>query len=126
MNPSTARIEHADPTLIKTGTFSRVWSYGGQYIANVHAYRATDSARLLEVADPVGPENDEEAILRMAAMSDIVVLAYGQLKPKALRARGLVVAHMLRDAGARLCVFAAVEYGRALAPSVPAWEYGAD
>ena len=100
MNPSVAGVEHADPTLIKTGTFSRSWGYGGQLITNVHAYRATDSKRLLNVADPVGAENNA-AILAMARRAEIVVLAYGQ-PPKPLRPRAALVVAMLRTAGARL------------------------
>ena len=86
MNPSVACLEHSDPTLRKTGTFARAWGCGGQLVGNVHAYRATDKSRLLEVGDPVGPENDR-MILKMAAEAKMVVLAYGQ-PPKALRARG--------------------------------------
>jgi hypothetical protein len=100
MNPSVAGIEHSDPTLIKTGRFSRAWGYGGQLVGNVHAYRATDNRRLLEVEDPVGPENDA-TLLDMARRSDIVVLAYG-LPPKPLRPRAAQVVGMLRLAGARL------------------------
>lgn len=94
MNPSVACLDHSDPTLRKTGTFARAWGYGGQLVGNVHAYRATDKSRLLEVADPVGPENDQ-MILEMAAKVKTVVLAYGQ-PPKALRARGAEVVNLLR------------------------------
>lgn len=97
MNPSVANIEHADPTLIKTGTYARTWGYGAQYIGNIHAYRATDSKRLMETVDPVGPENDN-AILTMAKSSEIVVLAYGK-PPKPLRKRGETVVKMLQNAG---------------------------
>jgi hypothetical protein len=100
MNPSVAGIDHADPTLLKTGTFARSWGYGGQLIGNVHAYRATDSKRLLTVNDPVGPENDA-ALLDMAARSEIVVLAYGK-PPKPLRPRAARVVQMLQEAGATL------------------------
>ena len=100
MNPSVANMEHADPTLIRTGTFSRAWGYGTQIIVNVHAYRATDSDALVMADDPVGPENDA-AILAMTDRADIVVLAYGQ-PPKALRARAGAVVAMLRAAGAKL------------------------
>ena len=100
MNPSVAGIQHSDPTLMKTGTFSRTWGYGGQLIGNVHAYRATDNKRLLDVNDPVGPGNNA-ALLSMAARAAIVVLAYGQ-PPKLLRARGARVVQMLRQAGAKL------------------------
>lgn len=94
MNPSVACLDYADPTLRKTGTFARTWGYGGQLIGNVHAYRATNKKRLLEVDDPVGPENDT-AILHMAAEAETVVLAYGQ-PPKALRSRGAEVVALLR------------------------------
>ena len=65
MNPSVACTDYSDPTLRKTGRFARTWGYGGQLVANVHAYRATDKSRLLEVPDPVGPKNDR-MILEMA------------------------------------------------------------
>ncbi|MBL9161957.1 MAG: DUF1643 domain-containing protein [Planctomycetaceae bacterium] len=86
MNPSVACLDYADPTLRKTGKFARAWGYGGQLVGNVHAYRATDKLRLLEVADPVGPDNDR-LILAMAEEAQTVVLAFGQ-PPKALRQRG--------------------------------------
>lgn len=94
MNPSVACLEFADPTLRKTGKFARAWGYGGQLVANVHAYRATDKLRLLEVADPVGPENDRR-ILDMASRAETVVLAYGQ-PPKTLRQRGCELVALLR------------------------------
>ena len=100
MNPSVACIDYSDPTLRKTGKFARSWGYGGQLIGNVHAYRATDKSRLLEVADPVGPENDR-MILDMAAQAQTVVLAYGQ-PPTALRQRGRYIVALLRD-HPRLC-----------------------
>jgi hypothetical protein len=93
MNPSVACLEYRDPTLRKTGTFSRAWGYGGQLIANVHAYRATNKNRLLEVDDPVGPGNDE-AILHMAQRAQQIILAFGQ-PPKRLRQRGQAVIDLL-------------------------------
>ncbi|MEN9545618.1 MAG: hypothetical protein RLZZ356_350 [Verrucomicrobiota bacterium] len=94
MNPSVACTDHSDPTLRKTGNFARIWGYGGQLVGNVHAYRATDKNRLMEVADPVGPENDRR-IAAMATQAKMVVLAYGQ-PPKALRSRGAQVVELLR------------------------------
>jgi hypothetical protein len=94
MNPSVACTDYADPTLRKTGKFSRSWGFGGQLVGNVHAYRATDKNRLLDVADPVGPETDRH-ILAMAAEAKTIVLAYGQ-PPKGLRHRGDEVMALLR------------------------------
>lgn len=93
MNPSVACTENSDPTLRRTGNFSRSWGYGGQIVCNVHAYRATHKNRLLEVDDPIGPENDR-TILEMAQLAQTVVLAYGQ-PPKALRARGRELVSLL-------------------------------
>lgn len=93
MNPSVACLDYSDPTLRKTGTFSRRWGYGGQLIANVHAYRATDKNRLLGVDDPVGPDNDE-SIMRMAGQAKTIILAYGQ-PPERLRSRGQMVVDLL-------------------------------
>lgn len=95
MNPSVACLDYSDPTLRKTGAFSRRWGYGGQLIANVHAYRATEKNRLLDVDDPVGPDNDE-SIMRMAGRAKTIVLAYGQ-PPEKLRSRGQMVVDSLID-----------------------------
>lgn len=94
MNPSVAGIEHADPTLIKTGKFARAWGCGGQLVGNVHAYRVTDSKLLIRAQDPVGPDNDD-ALLSMARQSAFVVLAFG-LPPKPLRPRAAQVVDMLK------------------------------
>jgi hypothetical protein len=93
MNPSVACLDYSDPTLRKTGRYARAWGFGGQLIGNVHAYRATDKYRLLEVQDPVGPENDQ-SIKAMARRAKTVVLAYGA-PPKQLVNRGQVVASLL-------------------------------
>lgn len=100
MNPSVACLDFSDPTLRKTGKFARSWGFGGQLVGNVHAYRATDKNRLLEVKDPVGPRNDR-MILKMADQAETVVLAYGQ-PPKALRPRSQKVVELLRN-HPRLC-----------------------
>ena len=94
MNPSVAGVEHADPTLIKTGKYARAWGYGGQLVGNVHAYRVTDSRRLVEADDPVGPENDAR-LLHLARQAEKVILAYG-LPPQPLRARAAAVVQILQ------------------------------
>ncbi len=94
MNPSVACIDYSDPTLRRTGNFARSWGCGGQLVANVHAYRATDKNRLLEVKDPVGPKNDE-MILKMANEAKTIVLAFGQ-PPKMLRSRGQDLINLLQ------------------------------
>jgi hypothetical protein len=62
MNPSTADPLVDDPTVAKCGRFARAWRYGGVYVGNTFAYRTTDQKRLMQVPDPVGPENDGHLI----------------------------------------------------------------
>jgi len=93
MNPSTATAKKDDPTVAKCRRFAEAWGYGGIAVANTFAYRCTDQKRLLEVTDPVGPENDAH-IIEMAKNASIVVFAYG--KPhRSLRSRGPALAKLL-------------------------------
>jgi hypothetical protein len=83
-----------DPTVAKCGRFARAWGYGGIYVGNTFAYRATDKKRLRLIADPVGPDNDKH-LVAMARLAHIVVFAYGQLGHRTLAPRGIAVAKLL-------------------------------
>jgi hypothetical protein len=96
MNPSTADPSADDPTVAKCRRFAVKWGFGGMYVGNTFAYRATDQSRLAQIPDPVGPFNDRH-LLAMASDSALVVFAYGQPKHRILRARGPAVARLLRD-----------------------------
>ena len=99
MNPSTADPLVDDPTVAKCGRFARTWQYGGIYVGNTFAYRTTDQKRLIEVSDPVGPENDTH-LIEMAKAAAIVIFAYGQPCHRTLRQRGPVLARLLiKEAG---------------------------
>lgn len=99
MNPSTADPLVDDPTVAKCGRFARAWQYGGIFVGNTFAYRATDQKRLMKVPDPVGPENDAH-LIEMAKEAAIVVFAYGQPCRATLRPRGLALARLLmKEAG---------------------------
>jgi hypothetical protein len=102
MNPSTADPFVDDPTVAKCQRYARAWGYGTLWVGNTFAYRATNQKHLLQVADPVGPLNDEW-LLKMAAQAGMIMLAYG--KPhKNLCQRGRDVATLLRSAGHELHV----------------------
>ncbi len=94
MNPSTADPAFDDSTVAKCCRFAQAWGiYGGIVVANTFAYRCTDQKRLLEIPDPIGPDNDKH-ILEMAKNAAIVIFAYG--KPhKKMRSRGPALAKML-------------------------------
>ena len=60
LNPSTADETKDDPTVRRCIGFTQSWKkYGGVYLANLFAYRATNPRELEVVADPIGPGNDE-------------------------------------------------------------------
>ncbi|MBV1834722.1 DUF1643 domain-containing protein [Novacetimonas pomaceti] len=98
MNPSVATEEGDDRTVAKCQRYARAWGYGSIFVGNTFAYRCTDQTRLMEVPDPVGPENDHY-LLDMARRADMVVAAYGSPRYPALRERGTQVVRMLQDAG---------------------------
>jgi hypothetical protein len=101
MNPSTADPLVDDPTVAKCGRFARAWGYGGIFVGNTFAYRATDQKRLMQVADPVGPDNDRH-LIEMARAAAVVVFTYGKPKHPSLRARGPALAKLLMEkAGVR-------------------------
>jgi hypothetical protein len=99
MNPSTADPTVDDPTVAKCRRYAKNWGYGTLLVGNTFAYRATDQKRLMDVTDPVGPENDRH-LLAMAERSSMIVFAYG--KPhRSLQYRGPAVARMLSNDGRR-------------------------
>ncbi len=94
MNPSTADPNVDDPTVAKCCKFARAWGYGGIFVGNTFAYRVTKQVRLLELADPIGPDNDRH-LIAMAKAAAVVIFAYGKPSHKALRPRGLALARIL-------------------------------
>lgn len=109
MNPSNADHLCMDPTVAKTARIFKRLGFGGQFIGNACAYRATDKMRLLAVADPVGPGN-EAAILRMASLASLVVIAHGRL-PGGLQRHADAMCSTLRAAGHKLHVLALTKDG---------------
>ncbi len=57
LNPSTADENEDDRTIRRCRGFSKRWGYGGFYMLNLFALRATDPRELKVHEDPVGPEN---------------------------------------------------------------------
>lgn len=102
MNPSTAGHEWDDPTVAKIGRLARRLGYGGLLVGNACAYRATDKMRLLEVDDPVGPEN-HEWLRFMARRADLILIGHGIL-PKGLQHHARKMCDVLAQSGKPLHV----------------------
>lgn len=111
MNPSVATEYGDDRTVAKCQRYARAWGYGAMFVGNSFGYRCTDQKRLLEVPDPVGPDNDA-ALLDMAQKADKVILAYGSPTHPSLRLRGNEVALSLHRAGIELSVMRLSKGGR--------------
>lgn len=47
LNPSTADETANDPTITRCINFAKDWGYGGIYMANLFAYRATDPSEYM-------------------------------------------------------------------------------
>jgi len=76
LNPSTADGDQDDPTIRRCIGFAKSWGYGGLWVGNLLAYRATNPKDLKSVADPFGPDN-EIHLMQMAIEADLLVCAWG-------------------------------------------------
>lgn len=100
MNPSTADQFKNDPTLASWQSRAEKLGYGGFSVVNAFAYRSTDPAGLLTIANPTGPDNDE-FILAAAKEAKTFVVGWGQ-PPKKVQHRCTYVQALLKTAGIEL------------------------
>lgn len=76
LNPSTADETKDDPTIRKCIGFAKAWGYGGLFMLNAFALRATDPKVMKAHAEPIGPENDHVLSI-YAEETPLVVAAWG-------------------------------------------------
>lgn len=62
LNPSTADATEDDPTVKRCIARARDLGYGGMYMMNLFAFRATDPQIMKMSDDPVGPDNDRNLV----------------------------------------------------------------
>lgn len=98
LNPSIADADIDDPTIRRCIGYSRAWGYGGLWVVNIFAIKATNPAELYKVVDPVGPFNNA-TILEHVDKSTLVVCAWGN--HGAYLERGTQVRAMFERAGLR-------------------------
>ena len=76
LNPSTADEKEDDNTITKCINFANNWGYGGIYMLNLFAYRATSPQDMFNSEYPIGEENDTY-IDKYSKLSDKVICAWG-------------------------------------------------
>lgn len=94
LNPSTATAEENDNTIRRCIGYAMDWGYQRLAVGNLFALRSTDPKGLLDVADPVGPDNDEW-LQQLHADAAEAVGAWGATKWA--QARGARVLEMFPD-----------------------------
>jgi hypothetical protein len=62
LNPSKADEDKDDPTIRRCINFARDMEYGGIYMLNLFAYRATAPEEMMRAHYPVGEDNDDHII----------------------------------------------------------------
>lgn len=81
LNPSTADAENNDPTIRRCIGYAKEWGYGGLYVGNLYAYRATKPENLFAAEQPEGEAN-RRCIKEMADKCELVICAWGNGKGK--------------------------------------------
>ncbi len=79
-NPSTADASMDDPTIRRCIGFARNWGYGGIYVGNLTAFRATNPEDLKNLPLLTREHDDEtniDHIIEMFDLCSLRVMAYG-------------------------------------------------
>jgi len=76
LNPSTADETEDDRTIRRCIKFADSWGYGGVYMLNLFAFRATKPTDMFVVVNPIGSQNDDY-LNDYANRVDKVICAWG-------------------------------------------------
>lgn len=104
LNPSTADATVNDPTIRRCMGFARREGYGGMWMANLFALRATKPARLFEATgNPMGPDNEQwlRDMAKWCGSNNIIAAwgIHGDFMGQAYRLRRLLDGYRLRCLG---------------------------
>ena len=94
LNPSTADGTTDDPTIRRCKRFAADWGFGGIYMLNLFAFRATKPADMIKHPAPRGPDNDRH-LHETANRAGLIVCAWGN--DGGLRNRDREVINLLSD-----------------------------
>lgn len=76
LNPSTADETRDDPTIRRCIDFAQRWGYGGLYMTNLFAFRATKPKVMKRAEDPIGADNNYW-LQQTAARAGLAIAAWG-------------------------------------------------
>lgn len=76
LNPSTADETVDDPTIRRCIGFAKAWGFGGLYMLNAYAFRATDPKVMQRELDPVGVDNNG-VISCLGRSVELVIACWG-------------------------------------------------
>lgn len=76
LNPSTADANEDDPTIRRCIGFAKDWGFGGLFMVNLFAFRATDPKKMKACRYSIGDETGWW-IRQRAEQSSVVVAAWG-------------------------------------------------
>lgn len=76
LNPSIADDQIDDPTIRRCMNYAKEWGYGGLYMANLFAYRATNPREMFKAKEPIGKNNDA-TLKELANKVDKIIVAWG-------------------------------------------------
>jgi len=76
LNPSTADAVSDDPIIRRCISFAKNWGGVKLLMSNLFAYRSTDPKTLMQIAEPIGTENDAW-LSRIVKVADLVIAGWG-------------------------------------------------
>ncbi|KAA3619944.1 MAG: DUF1643 domain-containing protein [Calditrichaeota bacterium] len=76
LNPSMKEENEDNATILKCVELGNKHGFGGVVIGNIFGYRTDDPNEFINVADPIGPENDA-CLERFAKQAQTVIAAWG-------------------------------------------------
>lgn len=76
LNPSTADELVNDNTVTRCINYSKAWGFGAYCMTNLYAWRETDSDKLFDAPDPIGPDNDKH-LIEIARGAGLIVACWG-------------------------------------------------
>jgi hypothetical protein len=76
LNPSTADEDLDDPTIRRCIGYAKAWGYGGLFMTNIFAFRATNPKVMHQADDPIGLLN-QECLLSVGVQAGMRLAAWG-------------------------------------------------